>query len=97
MIDTNYYCDKCGKFIINKKDRINGDLYEDDSIYIGDQVGKIKYNLLIKPFKKEKFQYFNRRLEGTRIFCMDCSLKIAIFLGLLKEDEYDKEVLNTNE
>lgn len=97
MIDTNYYCDRCGKHIVNKKDCINGDLYADEIITIGDPVGEITYNMLVKPFKKEKFPYFNRRLEGTKIFCTDCSLKIAVFLGLLKEDEYDKEVLNTNE
>lgn len=97
MVDTNYYCDKCGKFIVNKKDRINGDLYADEAIYIGDPVGEIEYNLLIKPFKKEDHPYYNRRLEGTKILCMDCSLKIALFLGLLKGDEYDKEALNSNE
>lgn len=96
MVDVNYYCDRCGKFIINKKDRINGDLYADDAIYIGDPVGEIEYNLLIKPFKKEH-PYYNRRLEGIKILCTDCSLKMAMFLGLLKEDEYDKEVLNTND
>ena len=97
MIDTNYYCDRCGKHIVNKEDRVNCDLYGDGFICIGDPVGEIKYNMLVSPFKKEEFQYFNRRLEGTKIFCKDCSLKIAVFLGLLKDDEYDKEVLNTNE
>lgn len=96
MIDVNYYCDRCGKFIINKKDRINGDLYADDAIYIGDPVGEIEYNLLIKPFKKENHPYYSRRLEGTKIFCTDCSLKIAIFLGLLKENEYDAEVIKND-
>lgn len=97
MIDTNYYCDKCGKLITNKEDRINGDLYANDSILSGDPVGEIEYNLLVEPFKKEKFPCYSRRLKGTKIFCTNCSLKIAVFLGLLKEDEYDEEVLNTNE
>ena len=48
MIDTNYYCDKCGKHIVNKKDRINCDLYADESICIGDPVGEIKYHMLKK-------------------------------------------------
>ena len=91
MIKKEYYCDRCGKFITNEENRGYNDLYAD-----GDVVGFIKYNMLIRPFKKDNKLYFSRRLENKIIVCQSCALKIAVFMGLLKGNEYDPELIKEN-
>ena len=94
MIKKEYYCDRCGDFIVNEENRTHYDMYAAGSIYIGDPVGKIHYNILVKPFDDKNHPYFQRRLEETNIFCKKCSTIIAIFLGLLKDGEYDEKIVN---
>lgn len=92
MIKKEYYCDACGKFIVEEQKRLDCDIYGDDYIVAGDPIGKINYNLLVQPFKINKeFKHFQRRLTGTIILCPDCAFEIAKTLRLLKKGEYEEE------
>ena len=93
LIKKEYYCDRCGKFITNEENRHYHDLYSDESIMVGDTVELINYNMLIRPFKKDDMPHFSRRLENKIIVCQSCALKIAVFMGLLKGNEYDPELI----